>query len=76
MNNLYKIIVINLNKDKDRLDYMSNQLNSLNMSFDRLEAVRGREYIELDGSEYDEKYTVKKTGRKMTLYRIKKCFKN
>lgn len=52
---LYKILLINLEKDKDRLKYMSDQLSKQSLLFERLEAVNGKEYMDKDGSEYDER---------------------
>lgn len=80
MQNLYKTILINLKKDTDRLKFMVNQLNNLNIKFERFEAVHGKEYIETGGSEYDEKLVIKKAGKIMTLGEIgctlshKRCY--
>ncbi len=41
----YKIILINLAKRTDRLEFMTNQLKKLSLDFDRLEGVDGREYL-------------------------------
>ena len=77
---MYKTILINLNKDTDRLDFMVKQLEDLNMPFERLEAVYGKEYMEKDGSEYSEELAIKRWGRKMTLGEIgctlshKRCY--
>jgi len=76
----YKTILINLNKDIDRLDFMTKQLGDLNMSFERLEAVHGKEYMEKDGSEYDEELAISRGGRKLSLGEIgcalshKRCY--
>lgn len=80
MNNLYKIILINLDKDKARLAYVKNQLDNLYLPFERLEAINGKEYMEKDGSEYDEKLTIKELGIKLTTGEIgcalshKRCY--
>ena len=77
---LYKTILINLNKDTDRLDFMDKQLKDLNMPFERLEAVYGKEYMEKDGSEYSEEFATKRGGRKLSLGEIgcalshKRCY--
>lgn len=59
---MYKTILINLNKDTDRLDFMAKQLKDLNMPFERLEAVYGKEYMEKDGNEYSEELAIKRGG--------------
>lgn len=76
----YKAILINLNKDMGRLGFMTKQLGDLNMSFERLEAVHGKEYMEKDGSEYDEELAISRGGRKLSLGEIgcalshKRCY--
>ncbi len=62
---LYKTILINLKKDTNRLEFMTNQLNELGILFERFEAVNGVEYLEKFGklggdSEYDEKEAIEK----------------
>ena len=60
INNLYKIILINLNKDKDRLEFMSQQFQNLDLEFDRFEAIYGKDYILNDGSEYSKETNEKR----------------
>jgi len=80
MNNLYKILLINLDKDKDRFEYVSEQLKIENLQFDRFEATNGREYIENGGKEYDENLTLKNHCVKLTYGEIgcalshKRCY--
>lgn len=77
---MYKTILINLKKDTDRLEFMTQQLKDFGIPFERLEAVYGKEYMENNGSEYDEKLAIQKGGRKMTLGEIgcalshKRCY--
>jgi GR25 family glycosyltransferase involved in LPS biosynthesis len=66
----YKTILINLKKDTDRLEFMTKQLNKLEIPFIRLEAVNGKEYMEKDGSEYDDREAIKQLGRSATLGEI------
>ena len=76
----YKTILINLKKDTDRLEFMTKQLNKLEIPFIRLEAVNGKEYMEKDGSEYDDREAIKQLGRSATLGEIgcalshKRCY--
>lgn len=56
---LYKILLINLEKDKERLKYMSDQLREQGLLFERLEAVNEKEYLENGGNEYDEELAIK-----------------
>jgi len=65
-NMTYKTIFINLKAEKTRLKFMTNQLNSLKILFERLEAVNGKEYLENGGNEYDEKLTLKNHYSKLT----------
>lgn len=80
MEQLYKIILINLKKDKERLEYMTKQLNDLGLEFKRLEAVNGKEYMENDGGEYDEGLAIEKGGLPLKLGEIgcalshKRCY--
>jgi GR25 family glycosyltransferase involved in LPS biosynthesis len=65
MNNSYKTILINLDKDKDRLDYMTNQLKDLDIEFERFPAINGKEYLENGGDEYDEEKAIRELGLKL-----------
>lgn len=77
---MYKVLLINLNRDTDRLEFMTNQLNGLGIPFERLEAVNGREYVEQGGDEYDEELTLKNHYFKLTKGEIgcalshKRCY--
>jgi glycosyl transferase family 25 len=61
---MFKTLLINLNKDKDRLDFMSRQLKSLGISFERVEAIYGKEY---KGNEYDKDLAVKLNGKELSV---------
>ncbi len=60
----YKIYVINLDKDADRLSFMSSQLTELGLSFERFPAILGKEHD--FSNEYDASLCVKKNGVPMT----------
>ena len=63
---LYKTILINLKREKERLEFMTNQLNGLKILFERLEAINGKEYLENGGNEYDEESALKNHYSKLT----------
>lgn len=63
---LYEILLINLEKDKDRLKYMSDQLDEQDLLFERFEAINGKEYLENGGKEYDEELALKNHHSKLT----------
>jgi len=53
---LFKVFLINLEKDKGRLEFMSSQLNNLQIFFERFSAINGWEYV---GKEYDKELAIK-----------------
>lgn len=79
---LYKTILINLDKDRERLDYVSRQLNEIKLPFERFSAVNGKEYLENGGQEYDEEKAIKELGLKLKPGEIgcalshKRCYEN
>ena len=77
----YKVFVINLKKDEERMVFMNKQLKELGIEYERLEAINGKEYIENKlGDEYDEQLAIKKYGTKLTKGEIgcalshKRCY--
>ncbi|MDI9355271.1 MAG: glycosyltransferase family 25 protein [Cyanobium sp. MAG06] len=77
----YKVILINLKKDVDRLMYMDQQLKSLGIEYERLEAVNGKEYIENKlGNEYSEENSIKIYGNRLKMGEVgcalshKRCY--
>ncbi len=76
----YKTILINLKKDTDRLEFMTKQLNKLEIEFEKLEAINGKEYLITNESEHDENPNIEKYGKKMTAGEIgcalshKRCY--
>lgn len=54
-----KTYIINLEKDKDRMTFMDDQMNMLGIKYDRVEAVDGKTYI---GDEYDKEFAIKENG--------------
>lgn len=63
---MFTTIVINLDKDKERMFFMHNQLTKLGIEYRRQSAILGKEY-QPTLSEYDEELAVKKSGHKMLL---------
>mgnify|MGYP000676827977 CR=1 FL=1 len=59
----YKTYIINLDKDTDRLSYMSSQLTSLGLSFERFPAILGSTYD--FSNEYNESLCIEKNGKPM-----------
>lgn len=56
---MFETFLINLDKDQERLDFMSNQLFNSGIFFGRISAIYGKEY---KGEEYDEKLAIKLNG--------------
>ncbi len=63
---MFTTFVINLDKDKERMVFMHNQLTKLDIEYRRQSAVLGKEY-QPTLSEYDEELAIKKGGHKMLL---------
>lgn len=61
---MFTTFVINLDKDKERMVFMHNQLTKLNIEYHRQSAILGKEY-QSTLSEYDEELAIKKGGHKM-----------
>lgn len=61
----YKVIIINLKKDYKRLHFMADQMRILDLRFDVLDAVNGKEYLEKNNVEYDKDIAIKRGGRKL-----------
>jgi GR25 family glycosyltransferase involved in LPS biosynthesis len=59
-----KIYVINLDKDVDRLNAISRQLESFGLSWERIPAIYGKDY---KGGEYDENGSRVKNGRTLSF---------
>lgn len=74
---MFQTYLINLEKDQERLDFMSKQLLNLNISFQRISGIYGEEYF---GPEYNKDLAVKSNRREMTKGEIgcalshKKCY--
>lgn len=66
---MYKIFVINLEKDIDRLKFMENQLNELGLPFERFPAIYGKTFVDKD-FEYDDSIAQKINGKSLTLGEI------
>lgn len=61
----YKTFVINLDKDTDRLDFISKQFTDLGMEFERLPAVLGKTYD--FSKEYIPELCLEKNGKLMNI---------
>lgn len=61
---MFTTFVINLDKDKERMVHMHNQLKKLAIEYRRQSAILGKEY-QPTLSEYDEELAIKKGGHKM-----------
>ncbi len=59
-----KTYIINLDKDIDRLQVLSNQLHSFGIEFERIPAIYGKEY---EGNEYNEDEAIKQNGRALSF---------
>lgn len=58
-----KTYVINLDKDKDRLSFISEHLDSFGLAWERIPAIYGKDY---KGNEYNEEEAFKKNGRALS----------
>ncbi|MEZ4103687.1 MAG: glycosyltransferase family 25 protein [Candidatus Paceibacterota bacterium] len=58
---MFTTFVINLDKDKDRMDHMRHELTKLSIDYRRQAGVSGREYTP-SKDEYDEEQAIKKGG--------------
>lgn len=58
---MFTTFLINLDKDKDRLEFMSSQLNKINIPFERVAAVYGKTYS-VDDREYNREKALAATG--------------
>jgi GR25 family glycosyltransferase involved in LPS biosynthesis len=65
----FKIIVINLKKDSNRINKMISQFKKLDISFDRFEAINPRENKEVI-LEYDNKKSLQENGKELNLGEI------
>ncbi len=61
---MFTTFVINLDKDKERMVHMHNQLTKLDIEYRRQSAILGKEY-QPTLSEYDEELAIKNSGHKM-----------
>jgi len=61
LDNMFKTFVINLDKDKERMDFMSQQLVNCEIPYHRQSAVYGKDY-RASYVEYDEAGAIAKTG--------------
>jgi len=59
-----KTILINLDRNPERLKFMSKQLKEQGIEFERLQAIDGRSYV--FSKVYDESLCIKKNGHPMT----------
>ena len=57
----FKVYIINLDKDIDRMTYMIKQMQDLNIEYERIPAIYGKEYD--FGEEYIESLAIKKNGK-------------
>ncbi len=57
----FKVYIINLDKDVERMEFMSKQMQDLGIDFERVSAIYGKEYN--FGDEYDEALAIKKNGQ-------------
>ncbi len=66
-NNLqnFKVYIINLDKDIERMEFMTKQMQELDMEYERAPAIYGKEYD--FGNEYDEKLAIQKNGKALVL---------
>lgn len=64
----YKVIVINLNKDTDRLQSMKLQFDNLDIDFIRFDAINGKDYLNNSGHEieYDKTLCKLKNGKELS----------
>jgi len=58
---MLRAFVINLDKDKERMKFMHNQLLRLGIAYERFPAINGRDYI-ASSAEYQEEIAIQKTG--------------
>lgn len=63
---MFTTFVINLDKDKERMFFMHNQLTKLGIEYRRQPAILGKEY-QPTLSEYDKELAINKGGHKMLL---------
>lgn len=66
MNFQYKVILINLDKDRDRLNFMENQLHKLGIKFDRFSAIHGKNHLMNNFKIYNPQLSIEKFGRELT----------
>lgn len=58
---MFKTFVINLDKDIERMQFMHTQLSDMNIEYQRVSAILGKEYTPTK-EEYDENVALLKTG--------------
>ncbi len=57
----FKVYIINLDKDKERMEFMNKQMQELDMDFERVPAIYGKEYNFAE--EYNEALAIKQNGK-------------
>ncbi len=60
----FKVYIINLDKDMERMHFMHEQMQKLKIEYERVSAVYGKEYN--FGDEYDSKLAIKLNGKDLT----------
>ncbi len=57
----FKVYIINIDKDIERMEFMAKQMQELDIEYERVSAIYGKEYN--FGDEYDEALAIKKNGK-------------